>query len=418
MKKIALLSFVASGVLMAGGYKIPETSLNSVALSAANVAHTTGADAAYYNPANMIFMDNGHTLETDLMYIGLDAPNYKGSASLNGTSLGSHDIDGERENFLIPSLHYVSPVIDGARFGLSIVAPGGLTKRWGDSVATYSAEEFTLEVIEVNPSIALPIGDKLAIAIGIRMVYSDGVVKSTSPSSARDMTGDSIDFGYNLALSYKPTDNIDFAITYRSNIDLTVEGDADLAYTDFAGSFTPFTGMPAGTAYTSYSDAEVDVPLPALLNVALAYTFATKTTVEFVYERNFWHSYSSLDFNYPGNSNFVTNYVFGSNIEKSWDDTDVFRIGITQELDNWSLMGGVLIDETPVPESTVGFELPDSDSVSVSMGARYQYNDKINIGLAALYSMRDDRTINNTDLSGEFSNTNVLIISAGLEYKF
>jgi len=418
MKKIALLSFVASSVLMAGGYKIPETSLNSVALSAANVAHTIGADAAYYNPANMVFMDDGHTLETDLTYIGLDAPNYKGSASLNGTALGSHDIDGKREDFLIPSLHYVSPVIDGARFGLSIVAPAGLSKRWKNSVATYSAEEFTLEVIEVNPSIALPVGDKLAVAIGIRMVYSDGVVKSTSPSSSRDMTGDSIDFGYNLALSYKPTSKLEFALTYRSKIDLTVEGDADLAYTDFTGNFTPLTGMPVGTAYNSSTSAEVEIPLPALLNVALAYTFATKTTVEFVYERNFWHSYSSLDFDYPGNSNFVTNYVFGSNVEKNWEDTDTFRIGITQEFDEFTLMSGVVIDETPAPESTIGFELPDSDSVSVSMGVRYQYSDKVNIGLAALYSMRDDRTINNTNLSGEFSNTNVLFISAGLEYKF
>lgn len=58
MKKIALLSLVTASVLMAGGYKIPETSLNAVALSAANIAHSHGADAAYYNPANMVFMED------------------------------------------------------------------------------------------------------------------------------------------------------------------------------------------------------------------------------------------------------------------------------------------------------------------------------------------------------------------------
>jgi long-chain fatty acid transport protein len=50
------LSAIASSVVMAGGYKIPEQSLNSMALGAAYVAHTSGADTAYFNPANMAFM--------------------------------------------------------------------------------------------------------------------------------------------------------------------------------------------------------------------------------------------------------------------------------------------------------------------------------------------------------------------------
>ncbi|MFK5937508.1 MAG: aromatic hydrocarbon degradation protein, partial [Sulfurimonas sp.] len=68
------------------------------------------------------------------------------------------------------------------------------------------------------------------------------------------------------------------------------------------------------------------------------------------------------------------------------------------------------------------YELPDSDSVAVSLGARYKINDKIDIGLAGLYSMRKDRTItaanNDNNLEGTFSNADVLIISAGLGYKF
>ena len=115
MKKIVLMSLVASSVLMAGGYKIPETSLNGVALSAANIAHNKSADAAYYNPANMVFMSNENHMEADLTYIGLDAPNYKGTVSLNGTPLGTHDIDAESENFLVPSLNYVSGDVSGAR---------------------------------------------------------------------------------------------------------------------------------------------------------------------------------------------------------------------------------------------------------------------------------------------------------------
>jgi len=415
MKRVVLPLLLTSALLIAGGYKIPETSLNAVALSAANVAHSQGADAAYYNPANMIFMKDENILEVGLMYIGLGKINYQGSYtnSFSSTTSG-HNIDTNKENFLVPSLNYVSGDVNGARFGLSIASSAGLSKRWSSAPAVYVAEEFTLHTVEVNPTVALRVGEKLAVAVGIRGVYANGVVKSTSPIASRDMDGDSIDFGYNLALSYKPTSKLDLALTYRSKIDLNIEGDATLFYQDVTNSF----GGGVGTAYSSSSEAEVSVPIPALLSIAVAYTLPTETTLEFVYERNFWHSYSELDFNYGSSVNPVTNYVFGRSVAKNWKDTNAFRFGITQELDKFTVMGGVVFDQSPIPDSTLSFELPDSNSVSISLGTRYQINEKLNAGIAALYSIREDRRVSNETLDGEFTDADVLIVSAGLEYKF
>jgi len=392
--KITALSLIASGVIYAGGYKIPEVSTNGVALSAANVAHSHGADAAYYNPANMAFMNDENTIEVDTMYIHLDGTHYAGN---DGTSINAKD-----ENFLIPSINYVSGKIANVRIGLSIVVPGGLTKRWSDSPAVDKAEEFSLSVIEINPTVAYPINDQIAVALGLRIVHSEGIVKSSSIAS-RDMEGDSFDFGYNLALSYKPTKALDIGITYRSNVDLTEEGNAKL----YIGNAKVYDG-----------GSSVTVPLPALLNLAIAYTFETKTTVEFVYERNFWSAYENLDFNYKSTIPAILQPSMDAPISKDWKDTNAFRIGVSQEIDKLTLMGGIVIDESPVPEEKVSFELPDSDSVSVSFGGRYQINKKFNAGLGMLYSMRDDRTVNNEDIQGTFSNSDVLIISAGIEYKF
>ncbi len=402
MKSLVLLS-LATCALFAGGYKIPETSLNSIALSAASVAHSNGADAAYYNPANMVFMKNENVLEANLLYIGLSDVEYKSAATT---------INAKREDFIVPSLHYVSQDVNGMRFGLSVVSPAGLSKRWNSAPAIYTAEEFTLQTVEINPTVAFKINQKTGVALGVRAIYSEGVVKSTSPIASRDMDGDSLDFGYNLALAYKPTSELELALTYRSNVDLSVKGNALLSYTGTLGG-----SVPLGT-YTSSSSASVSVPVPALFNAAIAYTFATKTTLEFVYEKNFWSEYKELDFNYGSGVNPVTNVVFGAPIAKNWKDTDVFRFGVTQKLDALTLMGGVVIDESPVPEATLGFELPDSDSVSVSLGARYRINEKLNVGLAALYSMREEREVTNSSLNGEFSNANVLIIASALEYRF
>ena len=93
-------------------------------------------------------------------------------------------------------------------------------------------------------------------------------------------------------------------------------------------------------------------------------------------------------------------------------------MGITQKLDKLTLMGGLVIDETPIPNSTLSFELPGSDSVSVSFGARYEVSKKVNLGLAALYSMREDREVLNGSLEGEFKSKNIVLISSALEYRF
>lgn len=401
--RTAFLFLFLGGSLFAGGYKIPENSLNSVALSAATVANSNGADAAYYNPANMLFMAKENVLEANLLYIGLSPVSYEGSYTNSfGITTNGYDIESKREHFIVPSLHFVSQDLSSVRFGLSIVSPAGLSKRWTSEPAKYSAEEFTLKTVEVNPSIAFPFGDKAALAVGLRAIYSDGVVKSSSPAASRDMNGDSIDFGYNIALSYKPNAELRMALTYRSKVDLTIKGDAALSY----------------LTNNSTSSASVSVPVPALLNLAISYTLPSDTTVEFVYERNYWHTYRELDFNYGLGVNPVANMVFGTPIAKNWKDTDVFRLGVTQKLDKLTLMGGMVIDETPVPQETLGFELPDSDSKSFSMGMRYQISDKVNIGLSALYSMREDRKISNSSINGEFEDASVLIVSSALEYRF
>lgn len=80
MRKIGLLSLGATTALLAGGYKIPETSTNAVALGAANIAHNhKNADVAYYNPVKMVFMEDKNNLEVDVMYIGLDKVKYSGA---------------------------------------------------------------------------------------------------------------------------------------------------------------------------------------------------------------------------------------------------------------------------------------------------------------------------------------------------
>ena len=408
MKKVIVLSVAVSGLLMAGGYKIPEQSLNSMALGAAYVAHTNGADTAYYNPAAMVFMEDKHYMSTGLTLAHLPANEYSLIAPYSGES--------EVENILIPYSHYVAKAMGDFRWGMSIVAPAGLTKRWKTPYQKLSAEEFTLKIMEVNPSFAYKVNEQFAVGGGLRLIYSEGVVKSDGGdifAVKRDMQGDAIEFGYNLALLYKASNDINVGVTYRSNVDITEEGPANL----YLGN--------VGRQY----DAEVTVPLPAALNVAISKTWNESFTLEFNYERTYWSTYETLDFNYNEDlANPVLTAAFDDPKIRGWKDTNTFRIGATLKMENdITMMMGFSIDETPVSNKYIGFELPDSDAKIFTMGFQYQQTEHLSWGAAFLYDSKeaisltpraheDTRSVLNS--GGSFHEGGAFLTTIGLSYEY
>ena len=409
-----VLSAIASSVVMAGGYKLPEQSVNSMGLAAAYVAHTMGADAAYYNPANMSFMGDKNYIEGAVTLVRLPTNVY---------SLGSLSGKSEVENLLVPNIHYVSAPMGDFRWGASLTVPGGLTKRWETPFQKASAQEFTLEIIELNPSLSYKIADNLSVAAGVRFIYSKGIVKSDgadlsaiigNPAAniARDIEGDTVEFGYNLALAYRPTSDINFAVTYRSNINLNEEGTGTLS----VGGATVYSG-----------DASVEIPLPATLNIAVSKTWNDKFTLEFDYERAFWSEYKTLNFEYGGADIGLLTPVFDDPIAKNWKDVNIFRVGATMKMDNKiTAMMGFSIDNSPAPVETIGFELPDSDSKNFAMGFKYQQNENLSWGASFLCSSKEsisvapgvNTNINPTPFTAGFSEGGGFLTTAGMAYEF
>ncbi len=410
--RIFAFSIAAVSFLYSGGYKIPEQSIDSVALSAANVACVMGADASYYNPANMIWMDEDKSyFEGSLTYINLPSIKFKSfvDSRLDGKS--------KSENFLVPTFFYVSPKYDFLRWGVSFTAPAGLSKKWDTPYQKAYAQEFSLEVLELNPSISFETWENLSIAVGLRFVYSEGTIRSDTldlqkeglfPARfKREMDGDMSEFGYNIAVSYRPSPSLFLAATYRSKVDMKEEGNAKL-YFDAIG----------GKVYDN--EASVTVPLPASFTLAGGYKY-NNTTFELVYEKTRWSSYSTLDFKYEGELNPGLAKVFDAPISKNWKDTDTWRFGVTHQYnDKLKLMLGFAIDETPVPKETLGFELPDSDAKIYSLGFNYKINEKLSVGGAYLYDDKEDISIKQgkDKINGEFSDNAAHLLTVGVKYTY
>jgi long-chain fatty acid transport protein len=88
-------------------------------------------------------------------------------------------------------------------------------------------------------------------------------------------------------------------------------------------------------------------------------------------------------------------------------------------------MMGFALDETPVPEKRIGFELPDSDAKIFSMGFRYQQTKNLSWGLAFLYDSKDPTSLSkgvadNPVLAngGSFGGGGAYLTTVGISYEY
>ncbi|MSN96536.1 porin [Campylobacter sp. FMV-PI01] len=423
-----LVTIFLSQNLSAAGYKIPELSSDSMALAGSNIAKSFGSDASYYNPANISFLENKHFIEGNAMFVYLGKTKFTNYSKQPGTK------DSTSENFfsLAPTIYYISPeIFDNFRLGFSSNVPVGLSIKWNEPYPASTSKKFDLKVFELSSNIAYKISENFSIAAGIRGVYTTGnvvsevklspeIMKMINPSQnasqtsqgyhmERDLKGNSIDVGYNLAATYKPLSNLSLSATYRSKIDLTVTGNAQIKENGTSKDYK----------------ASVTIPLPASLNLGLAYELHDFTFL-FDYERTYWSSLKSLDFNYKENFSHPLTINFADKpVPKNAKNSNTYRFGLAwQYSQKLRLMAGFGIDEKMLDKDKIGFEMPDAKAYIYSFGANYAIDENMNIGFGYLYQDKKDRVVNKQaklypgTVDGKFKNTDAQLTSISFSYKF
>ncbi len=212
---LCLLSCMFYAKMSANGFKIQEQSLNATALSSAYVAGARGADASYYNPANMGFKndwgENKHEFEFAFSLInipgfkfqvpttnqGLSSITYMKYGGLVGQvkplleALGLSLIPGRIElqhtkpdtamvdgstgdtNFMLPKFFYKSKTYNGFTFGASFIAPSGLAMKWNGLGGEFLQDVFIF-LIEFAPSISYTYRDRISVGFAPRLLYGMG----------------------------------------------------------------------------------------------------------------------------------------------------------------------------------------------------------------------------------------------------
>lgn len=424
MKKKMLLAVVTATLAgtatlaSAAGLRVNEQGAKAMAMGNAFAAQADDPSALFHNPAGIAFL-KGTQVNIGSTTILVPSTEFSGTAPLSGTAptnVGTATVSEKaKQDIFNPPSVYATHTFEGVplSIGLAVNAIYPLAKKW-DSSSAFRAEVTNISVkpINVQPTVAYCFDNwNLAVAAGLDVTYAQVSMQKmayapnpASPNSAYELgdlglDGTAIDVGYNLGLKWKALDNLSFGAAYRSEIKLNVDGTADFLATSPAG----FNIIGMTTAATSpysrtrvTSDVSTKVTLPSSLGLGVAWKPNDKTTLEFDAEWTEWSTLEKLEFSFSG-----PQFANFNNKPKplNWKDVWAYKFGgqyaITKNID---LRAGYMYDNNPVPDSTLGPVLPDSDRHSFSIGQGF-HNDQFSLDLAYMFTHFVDRTVNNQNMA-------------------
>lgn len=415
MKQIKLLVLFAlvSGMAYAGGYRVSLQGHRQLAMGHTGVAVVNSAEILFFNPAGLNHLEG--KLNASVGGFGVFS-NTKYQNSEFGTFSETESEVGT------PLYAYVSyKVTDWFSAGLAVYTPYGSNVTWPtDWEGSHLVNEIDLQAIFIQPTVAFNITDKLSIGGGPIFVTGGVEFNRNANRTLTDEQGNRsnialedsgvTNWGYTVALMFKPTENLTFGATYRSEITLeSREGEAE--FTNFPNSSLTPDNQTVGFA--------ADLPLPAELTLGLSYKW-DKFLFAFDYNRAYWEAYESLDIRFDNPD------LDASRNPRNYSNASIYRFGVQyQAMEKLILRAGYYFDESPVQSGFFAPETPRNDAHGYTAGFSYNITSDLAIDVSFLYNRFEeiDESYDSYQENGQqvpFEGsyiTNAFVTGLGLTYR-
>lgn len=410
--------------LGSGGFRNEVVDAEAGGKGSCFTAQADGPSAVHYNPAGLT------QLKGDYVSAGFtfEAPRSECSSDATGDT-----VQMQKQTFLIPNFYYVSDLeSERFRFGFSATFPYGLSTDWAaDSFSKNVMTESDVEMLNLNPVIALKINDQVSVGAGInrfsatfskhKLLTLTGIGGLSDTGGDLQLKADDIGWGYNLGLFVKPSEKHRIGVSYRSAIDLTYKGTVTLDTLN-----ATYANVFGGSTYTT--PLESDGTIPQTLAVGYAYQPDDKWTIEADIEWTDWSCVVEEMIRYPQESDATRLAVLNDGNPTSKDWNDVFAYGIGAEYkakDNLDLRCGFLYYESPIPSVSLDTSLPDANKHGVTLGLGYLFKDR-DISLDASYAFFKFRNRNVTNVVGANTGSDIdgtykgymNMVALGITYKY
>ena len=412
---VALVVTAFSSNANASGFAVYAAGAKEQAMGNSVRAHSEGPASAYHNPALMTeLVGTQAQIGTTLVF-----PSREFKSSQTGQTAKT-----DSDVFFPSTLFVTHQVSDQCTAGLAILNPFGLATDWGKTwEGRYLATNSEIKTYNINPNIAWEVNDRLSLAAGVDFLLFDATLENNInlstyglPDAEQKFEGDGHGYGYNLGLLCRPIENWSFGASYRSRINVDVEGKAKFKRPT---SQNPSINTTIQTLFPD-TDGSTEINLPAQLFVGLCYQGIDKLTVELGARWEEWSCYKELAFNFD-------KPVAGSNtsvIPKKWHDTySVVAGGKYEMTDAFAMLASVFYERNPIPNETFDPRLPSADKYGFGLGIA-KTTEKFNWAISYFYEEYYSREKNNSlgatkggTANGEYD-TDIHIVAVSVGYTF
>jgi long-chain fatty acid transport protein len=416
-------SLAISASAFAAGFSIFEQGAKASGMAGAFVATADDPSAIFYNPAGIAQQREMAVLA------GATFINFSNEFTGDPNSPYTAGTEGkyDRHTFVPPNAYGIIPIGSNLTFGVGAFAAWGLRTDWQDPwVGRFVSRDADLKTMSVQPTIAWQTtGGRFAVGGGVeyrraRVILNQNIPlpfpnpftgRITDIGNARLASDYGDDIGWNLGVLFKASDRLRFGASYRSDMDIDLEGEAD--FTQISTGNAQLDGLVAQT-FPHDDQISTTLPFPAVAAVGVAFSPTDRVDVEFDVTHMTWSRFESLDVDFvdqPARS-FVR--------VQNWDDSSAYRLGTNIEATaDWDVRLGFVYDENPQPVEAVSPLLPDSDRLGFTFGAGYHHGPWIVDGAAFVLHFKDRSTQgrNPDGFDGTYE-TDAVLWSINLGYRF
>jgi long-chain fatty acid transport protein len=191
-------------------------------------------DAAFWNPAGITRVPESLELQLVTAYSNADF-------EVDEATFTGGDPDKQDNINFIPGLYYVNPWSDKWSHGLSVNVPSGFGSDYGKKWSgRYLSEESSLVFVAINNSLAYKWDEDLSLAAGVQVMYvaSESTTRVNNIGPRGDgrikLDEDGVGAGFTLSSLYEFSPDTRFGITYRSEIEIDLDGNPEFRNIDNA----------------------------------------------------------------------------------------------------------------------------------------------------------------------------------------
>ncbi len=404
MRKLTLLMCIvllAAWSSYGGGYQVRLQGQKQTGIGLIGTPFAFGASTIFYNPGALAMIKEKYDFS-----VGVSGIFSNHVFEKTGTDYTARTDNPVGTPFYV---YAAGKITDKLSIGVGVYTPFGSSAKWDDDWAgQFLIRNISLQAIFYQPTLSYKITDWLSIGAGF--IYATGKVELEkalpyNDNSYAKLDGSTGNIGFNIGAYLVPFDGVSFGISYRSKIEMEIEG-GDATFT-VPGSLQ--TTLPADNKF------DATLPMPANLDFGIAYEINEKLSLAFEVNWIMWETYDSLIFTFE-----EAGELLDSKNPRLYKDSWITRVGGQYKLnDNFVIRAGVYYDPTPTNEDYFNPETVSLNTIAWTLGLTVTPIKNLNIDLSylQLHGQQAEKSYDPANFSGTYK-TLTSIPGLGIRYSF